>query len=72
MIIALGSPDIEVQADAIQAISELNPAVGPALAGHLTSPIEELSKQQKESLADALGKHGSPDTIPIMQQAQRN
>jgi len=71
LIIALGSADIDVQANAIEAISELDPAVGPALARHLTSPVENLSKQQKKNLAEALGKHGSPESIPIIQQAQR-
>jgi len=71
LIVALGNPDAEVQKHAIEAISKLDPAVGPALARHLTSPIQELSKVQKKNLADALGQHGSPESVPILQQAQR-
>jgi HEAT repeat protein len=72
LIVALGNPDVDVQQHAIEAISKLDPAVGPALARHLTSPIQELSKVQKKNLADALGQHGSPESIPIIQQAQRS
>lgn len=72
LIVALGNPDPDVQAEAIEAIGKLDPAVGPALARHLTQPVEQLSKRQKKNLAEALGKHGSPESIPIMQQAQRS
>jgi HEAT repeat protein len=72
LIVALGNPDPDVQAKAIEAIGKLDPAIGPALARHLTRPVEQLSKRQKKNLAEALGKHGSPESIPIMQQAQRS
>jgi HEAT repeat protein len=72
LIIALGNPDIEVQERAIVAIGKLNPDFGPALARHLTSPVEELSKQQRVNLAKALGEHRSPASIPNMQKAQQS
>ena len=72
LIVALGNPDVDVQQHAIEAISKLDPAIGPALARHLTSPIQELSKLQKKNLANALGQHGSPKSVPIIQQAQRS
>lgn len=71
LIVALGNPNPEVQERAIEAIAKLNPDFGPALARHLTSPIEPLSKQQKVNLATALGQHRSPKSIPAMQKAQK-
>lgn len=71
LIIALGHPDPDVQERAIDAIAKLDPAFGPALARNLNSPVRELSKQQKQNLATALGRHGSPAAIPGIQQASR-
>ncbi|HAA74861.1 TPA: hypothetical protein DCE37_07070 [Candidatus Latescibacteria bacterium] len=72
LIIALGNPNPEVQERAIEAISQLNPDFGPALARRYTSPVDELSKRQKMNLAKALGEHRSPKSIPAMQKAQRS
>ncbi len=69
LIIALGDPDPVIQEEAKDAISRIDPALGPALARHLTQPSRNLSKQQKKNLAEALGQQGSSQAIPLLHQA---
>ncbi len=70
LVLALGDPSQEVQAQAIQALGRLEPEVVPALLNRLTGPVHDLSPQARKNLARALKPHAGPQMEPPLRQMQ--